>query len=297
MTIRYDVIIPTLNAQSCIARLVESLMAQTIPPERILIVDSRSEDSTAQIIRSFGSVELLTVERREFDHGGTRDMAVRSCNAPFFVLMTQDALPVDVHCMESLLSSFTGRRIAAVCARQVAYPDARASERAVRAFRYTDQSMIWDMDDLKRLGVRAFLLSDVCTAYRRSAYLDVGGFEHPIGTNEDMLIAADFLRAGYQLAYSAQAQVWHSHNHTLRQEYERNKKIGEFLAHYEDRLPDAGEMGEGMRMVRQISVELLKGDRFGEWIAFGLNCVARLLGNRAGRREEGKRAKKVRMNQ
>jgi len=56
-------------------------------------------------------------------------------------------------------------------------------------------------------------------------------------------------------------------------------------------------MGEGMRMVRQISVELLKGGRFGEWIAFGLNCVARLLGNRAGRREEGKRAKKVRMNQ
>jgi hypothetical protein len=37
-----------------------------------------------------------------------------------------------------------------------------------------------------------------------------------------MLIAADLLRAGYRLAYSARAAVWHSHNHTLKQEYERH---------------------------------------------------------------------------
>ena len=44
--------------------------------------------------------------------------------------------------------------------------------------------------DLPRLGIKTFFLSDACSAYRRAAYLAVGGFEKHVLTNEDMLIAA-----------------------------------------------------------------------------------------------------------
>ena len=299
MATRYDIIIPTLNAERTIAPLIESLRAQTLPPGEILVVDSDSGDATAGIARSCDGVRVLTVKREQFDHGGTRDMAIRACASPFIVLMTQDALPMDANCMEALLAPMADARVAAVCARQVARPEARDSEKAVRAFRYPDQSRAWGRDDVSELGIRAYLLSDVCAAYRREAYLAVGGFEHPLATNEDMLIAADFLRAGYRLAYSAGARVWHSHDHTLRQEYERNKLIGGFLARYGDRFDAPGELGEGARMVREISARLLKRGEIGEWIGFGAGCAARLLGNRAGRRaardvsktgERGKRA-------
>jgi rhamnosyltransferase len=139
----------------------------------------------------------------------------------------------------------------------VARSDARAYEKAVRAFRYPDESIVWNSADLPGLGVRGYLLSDVCAAYCRRAYDAVGGFEHPISTNEDMLIAADLLNAGYCLAYSAGARVWHSHNHTLKQEYLRNRLIGEFLVRYGDRFAQAGETGEGLRLVRHVSKELV----------------------------------------
>lgn len=65
--------------------------------------------------------------------------------------------------------------------------------RAVQHYRYPAQSRVWGAEDRQALGIRAYHLSDVCSAYRRSAYEAVGGFPHPLPTNEDMLIAAAFL--------------------------------------------------------------------------------------------------------
>ena len=50
--------------------------------------------------------------------------------------------------------------------------------------------------------------------------------------------------------------------------------------------PDSGALGEGLRMVKAVSAQLLKRGRIIEWFAFGLNCLSRMLGNRAGRRQE-----------
>ena len=287
--IRYTVIIPTLNAGNKLENLLRSLSAQSLPPDEILVVDSQSEDETPQLVKAHKNTRLIQIERTAFDHGGTRDMAFRSCSSPTVVLMTQDALPADGQCMEALLRPLKDERVAAVCARQIAYETASAAEKAVRAFRYPEEGMAWGREDVSRLGMRAYLLSDVCTAYRRSAYEAVGGFEHPLITNEDMLIAADFLDHGYRLAYQAEAKVWHSHSCTLRQEYQRNRCIGQFLARYGDRFSKGGEMGEGLRMVRFVTKKLLSEGRIGAIVPFWGNCAARLLGNRAGKQEERRR--------
>lgn len=179
-----------------------------------------------------------------------------------------------------------------MCGRQIAWPDARASEQAFRAFRYPNQSRSWDIRGVPALGMNAFLISNVCAAYRRSAYDAVGGFVHPIPTNEDMLMAAQLLEGGYRLSYSAEACVWHSHNNTLRQEYLRNRLVGEFLAQYGQHFQNAGEMGEGVKLARYVTRELLAQGKIAEVPSFWMNCAARLLGNRVGRlrnAEKGKR--------
>lgn len=292
---RYTAIIPTLNAAATLRRQVQAILDQSAPPDAIIVIDSDSDDGTAELAASMPGVRVMSVKRRTFDHGGTRDMAIRASDTPFVILLTQDALPTDAHWAAALLAPFGDGRVAAVCGRQVARSDARACEKAVRAFRYPDESIVWSSADLPRLGVRGYLLSDVCAAYRRKAYDAVGGFEHPISTNEDMLIAADLLNAGYWLAYSAEARVWHSHNHTLKQEYLRNRLIGEFLVRYSDRFAQTGETGEGLRLVRHVSAELVRQGNPGQLVSFWLDCGARLLGNRAGkrrgRREAGARSR------
>lgn len=280
----YTVIIPTLNAVDTIDALLDALAGQTLPPDEIVVVDSASNDGTLERAHAHAGVRAVSIAREAFDHGGTRDMAIRGCGTPVAVLMTQDALPADANCMAALLEPLEDPAVAAVCARQVARRDATLREAAVRAFRYPDEHFTWNRSDIPRMGIRAYLLSDVCAAYRRSAYLAVGGFEHPIETNEDMLIASAFLNAGYRLAYAGEARVWHSHRFTLREEYARNRKIGAFLAKYADRFQGGGAAGEGLRMVKAVSARLLSRGHVIEWVAFGFNCLARMLGNRAGRR-------------
>ena len=99
-----------------------------------------------------------------------------------------------------------------------------------------------------------------------------------------MLIAAAFLDSGYRLAYCADAAVVHSHDLTLRREYRRNVLIGRFLQEYGERLGNPRETGEGLRMVRQVLLQLLRGGHPLECLAFAADCAARLLGSRAGRR-------------
>ena len=285
----YSVVIPTLNAGERLLPLLDALKAQSLPPERIVVVDSESEDGTAERARGVDGVWVTEIRRAAFDHGGTRDMALRACESEFVVFMTQDAMPVDNACMEKLLAPFDDARVAAVGGRQIAYPDARPFEKLIRANNYPAENRTWGREDIPALGVRAFLISDVCAAYRRADYLAVGGFDHPILTNEDMLMAQKLLEAGRRIAYSGDAAVYHSHNFTLRQEYRRNYIIGQTMKRYEARFAYVSEMKKGTELAKNVLLELLKHGQVGECFCFAANCAARLLGNRMGRRAESKK--------
>ena len=50
----------------------------------------------------------------------------------------------------------------------------------------------------------------------------------------------------------------------------------------------ASEIGEGGKLVKAVSSQLLREGRVGEFVAFGFDCAARLLGNRKGRAEARK---------
>ena len=278
-----SLIIPTLNAEALLPPLIEALRGQTLPPDELLIVDSSSKDGTADTARALGC-RVEVIPRADFDHGGTRDAALRSTRGDIVVFMTQDALPVSRTSLEQLLAPLADARVAAVSGRQIARPDARPYERLVRAYNYPAQSRVWTKDDLSALGVRAYLISDVVDAYRREAYLAVCCFENPLETNEDMLIAQRLLAQGYALAYSGEACVYHSHAFTWRQQYSRNRAVGRFMERYRDRFP-CSELGTGMTLARNVLFALLREGRPLECAAFAIDCSARLLGNRAGRRD------------
>ena len=106
--------------------------------------------------------------------------------------------------------------------------------------------------------------------------------------NEDMLMAAKAVNAGWKVAYAADAEVYHSHNFTPRQQYERNFAIGRFLERNADLLSCASEVGEGGRLARDVATTLVKEGDISELLVFAADCAARLAGNRAGRRNARK---------
>jgi len=280
---KISVIIPTFNAERWISQQLDMLLSQTVKAE-ILVIDSGSTDRTVSIAASHGErVRLLQFPRENFDHGGTRDFALRQSSGDYVLFFTQDAIPTDQHCIEKLLSAFSSPDIAAVYGRQIARPDAPEYEKLTRQFNYPEQAKIWRESDIPRYGVKSYFFSNVCSAYRREAYFPVGGFDTPILCNEDMMMAAKLLHAGYALAYTPEAAVYHSHRYTLGEEYRRNKKIGLVMEQYRPRLKGAEADAEGWRMLHFVGGELARRRQYGELFTFYAHAAVRFMGNRVGK--------------
>lgn len=279
-----SIIIPTLNAEHEIEALLIALDRQSIQPNEILVVDSASEDKTIELVQKHKRVRLLEIDRQDFNHGTTRDMALNESSGAFVCFLTQDAVPVSDDYLKRLVAPMVeDSNIALVSGRQLPKADARRFEQLVRCFNYPDSPSVRSKGDLEKLGIKTFFASDACSAYRRTAYLECGGFDQ-VNTNEDMLMAAKFIASGMKVAYEPRAEVYHSHNLTPSQQFARNRAVGFFLETHADDLMHASEIGEGGRLVKAVSSQLLREGNLVEFIAFAVDCCARLLGNRAGRR-------------
>lgn len=287
-TAKISIIIPTLNAEMELPALLDALFSQKRQINELIIVDSASTDKTVEICKANEKVRLIQIERKDFDHGRTRDMALRESIGEIVVFMTQDAVPVNDEFLENLIAPLAEDKVAVSTGRQLPKKDATRMEQLIRTFNYPPNSQIRSKADIPQMGIKTFFCSDVCAAYDRKLYLELGGFEYPLKTNEDMFFAAKAIKDGFRVAYVAEALVYHSHNFTLKEQYKRNYIQGYEMERHKELLSHVSKNNEGTKMVKYVSKELLKHWYLLSFVRFGFDCCARLTGSWAGIRAYSK---------
>jgi rhamnosyltransferase len=213
------VIIPTLNAGQYLPRLLQALRGQTVSFET-LIIDSSSSDNTAAIAESFGA-KIITIRREDFDHGGTRSLAVQQAGGDIIVFLTQDAMPANERAVENLIRPFERAEVGAAYGRQLPGPGASLFAEHIRLFKYPEAACVKSAADCDTYGIETPFLSDSFSAYRKKALQEIGLFKRGIIFAEDVYAGAKLILAGYSLAYVPEAAVYHSHNHTMAEECRR----------------------------------------------------------------------------
>lgn len=282
-----DVIIPVYKPGRELFALLDSLGRQTLPVHNIILMNTE-KGYFDQLVRGmeFGerypNVTVRHISKREFDHGGTRHQGVMLSDADVFVTMTQDAFPADEYLLEKLTSRLSGR-VAVAYARQLPMVDCRETEKASRQFNYPAVSQVKSSEDIGRMGVKTFFCSNVCAAYRRDIYDALGGFIRHTIFNEDMIFAAGAVRAGYSIAYEAEARVFHSHNYTNMQQLRRNFDLGVSQADHPEIFAEIPSESEGRRLVKETYVYLRHRKKRYLFPGFCVQCCFKYAGYLLGK--------------
>ncbi|MDH4033808.1 MAG: glycosyltransferase family 2 protein, partial [candidate division Zixibacteria bacterium] len=252
-------VVPTLNAGNGFVEWLAVLKKQTVRPQRLLLIDSASTDSTVEMAADSG-FEIKSIDRRDFNHGGTRQLAVAELSdSELIIFMTQDALLASPDALEVLLKGMRDPRVGAAYGRQLPRRRSSSIEAHARLFNYPTDSHVRDRSDISRFGIKASFLSNSFAVWRRSALVEIGGFPTCLIQNEDAWAASKLIQAGWKIAYCSAATVHHSHGYGFMQEFRRYFDIGVFHADQRwirDSFGHAG--GEGLRFVRSEIKHLLR---------------------------------------
>lgn len=195
----------------------------------MIVVDSSSSDQTVKWAEDAG-FSVHRISQVAFNHGGTRNQAVKFAEhfAEVIVFMTQDAILASPDSLANLLALFADPEVAAVCGRQLPLQNATPLAAHARYFNYPTKSKVKSKEDISTLGIKTAFMSNSFAAYRRSVFKELGGFPDNTILAEDMYLTANMVLGGYKVAYCAEATVFHSHNYTLKQEFQRYFDTGVF---------------------------------------------------------------------
>ncbi len=277
---RISLIIPTLNAGTCIEALLSSISAQDVKPLEIIVIDSASGDNTVEIAKRFGA-KTVVIPRHSFNHGKTRNMAAMEANGDILVFMTQDATPLRNTLLSTLTAPIRTRQVSAAFGRHLPRQNASPLEIFARQFNYPSSPSIKTINDIRERGISSVIFSDVCAAVEKKTFMEAGMFPE-VRANEDMLMAVKLILNGHKVAYIPDAAVYHSHNYSLFRQFRRYYNIGSSLKVSPWILEYAPAEGEGLKFLKGQLRFVLKSHRY-YWIPYiFLEAAAKYAGYRLG---------------
>jgi len=237
MSHRIPIVIPTRNAGPVMNEVLEAIAAQEGPfqPE-VLAIDSGSSDGTLDRLKGSGA-QVLSVSPGTFNHGETRNIALKHARGEYAVLLVQDAVPASNRWLSALVEPLLkDSSLAGTFARQV--PDPRASrvtahylshwiaaQEVARVVGPLTPEIFARLSPSERHAACAF--DNVCSCIRLSVWN-----KHPFAATpiaEDLQWARDVLCDGYRLAYVPDAAVRHSHERSITYELQRTYLVHQRL--------------------------------------------------------------------
>ena len=238
-----SIIIPTLDAGPVFERVLEAVVSQRAPwPFEILVVDSGSTDGTLEVVKRFPNVRLHEIDKKDFNHGATRNLGAELTSGEFIAFLTHDAMPVNDRWLYNMVTSIERfPNAAGAFGKHYAWPDASAFTKRdmkqhfelfgtlpIAVSKDTNEER-WKNKEEGWLQALHFY-SDNNSCFRRSIWEKIP--YRKVAFGEDQLWAWDIINAGYEKVYAPQAIVYHSHDYDEAETFERSRIESAFFKHF-----------------------------------------------------------------
>jgi rhamnosyltransferase len=216
-----SLVIPTLNAGPLLEEVLAAVDRQpgATALERVAF-DSGSTDGTVGCLERHG-FRVSVIDKRDFNHGATRDLAIERTTGDVIVLLTQDATPADEQWLPRLLACYDDPQVGAAYCRQIPRPDCNpfiarrlrewtAGRQTRSVQRLEDPATFTELPPMERLARCAY--DNVAGSVRRGAWE-----QHRFGRRafgEDVAFGKALILGGWSIVFEPASAVIHSHNRT-----------------------------------------------------------------------------------
>jgi glycosyltransferase involved in cell wall biosynthesis len=200
MPIWVTVIATVMNEGAAMSRLLDSLKSQSRQPDQIIIVDGGSTDDTVDVIHAHplsasGLLKLVVSEGANISKG--RNVAIRAASDGI-IAATDAGVRLEPDWLERLIAPF----------------DADDPPDVVSGFFVSDPGSVFEMalgattlPDVGDIAPAKFLHSSRSVAFRRAAWVQVGGYPEWLDYCEDLLFDFALRDAGTKFRFEPQALV------------------------------------------------------------------------------------------
>jgi glycosyltransferase involved in cell wall biosynthesis len=176
--VHVSVIATVKNEAQAVHRLLDSLAAQTRPPDEVIIVDGGSTDGTVEVLEEYaagGGSPLKVLVRPETNISQGRNMAIAEATGEI-IASTDAGVRLSPNWLEELVSSF------------------REGVHVVSGFFLPDPQTVFEtalgatvLPALADVKPEKFLPSSRSVAFRKAAWERVGGYPEWLDYSEDLI--------------------------------------------------------------------------------------------------------------
>jgi glycosyltransferase involved in cell wall biosynthesis len=213
---KISVIMTVLNEAQSIRTVLDSLAAQTRPPDEIVIADGGSQDGTLAMIHDYANrLPLRLIELPGSNISQGRNAAIRTASGEI-IAVTDAGVRCEPNWLERLTAPFANS-VPLSRDREVVTGDANAGEArvmAVAGFFQSDPQTIFEMalgattlPEARDVNPQTYLPSSRSVAFRKSAWQAVGGYSEWLDYSEDVVFDLQMREKYGPFAFVPEARV------------------------------------------------------------------------------------------
>jgi len=197
------IVVTCKNAERTIGYCLQSILDLDYPSLNITVIDGGSTDGTNEIVETFHNVELV---RGKFTRSQAYNYALRNYYEEIFGLVDADCV-VHPEWAKTLIKDLSSENIAAAGGFFTTPEDGNWISKLI-GLEFFERT--------RRFGEFVPRLNTGNLMFRRSAALEVGGFDEDVKANQDMIFGYKLTEKGYRIKFDPKANIEHYHRSSFK---------------------------------------------------------------------------------